>query len=215
MAEPNGTSASILPPEAIAFATRMYDAARNGQLDIFQQALPAGLPANMTNDKGDSLVCPSLALSFMSVLLSRSVSSRLSSASRITWRIELTARMRMEKDGEGWHLSFSLDDSKGDKTYANSKKIMLAAYYGHAPLVRLLLEHGANPNSLNDRGQSPLAGAVYKGEDDVIEALLEGNADPDYGDPSAIRSVELFKQEEKWLKKFEEAPGRGKATAAQ
>lgn len=34
----------------------MYDAARAGQMDIFQQALPAGLPANMTNDKGDSLV---------------------------------------------------------------------------------------------------------------------------------------------------------------
>jgi hypothetical protein len=53
----NGTpAASSLPPEAIALATRMYDAARNGQLDIFQQALPAGLPANMTNEKGDSLV---------------------------------------------------------------------------------------------------------------------------------------------------------------
>jgi hypothetical protein len=48
--------AATLPPEAIALASRMYDAARNGQLDIFQQALPAGLPANMTNDKGDSLV---------------------------------------------------------------------------------------------------------------------------------------------------------------
>jgi hypothetical protein len=45
-----------LPPEAIAFATKMYDAARAGQMDIFQQALPAGLPASMTNDKGDSLV---------------------------------------------------------------------------------------------------------------------------------------------------------------
>lgn len=43
-------------PEMIAFATRMYDAARAGQLDIFQQALPAGLPVNLTNDKGDSLV---------------------------------------------------------------------------------------------------------------------------------------------------------------
>lgn len=47
---------SSLTPEMIAFATRMYDAARAGQLDIFQQALPAGLPVNMTNDKGDSLV---------------------------------------------------------------------------------------------------------------------------------------------------------------
>lgn len=48
-------STSDLPPEAIAFATKMYDAARAGQLNIFQQALPAGLPANMTNEKGDSL----------------------------------------------------------------------------------------------------------------------------------------------------------------
>ena len=45
-----------LSPDAIAFAARMYDAARAGQMDIFEQALPAGLPANMTNEKGDSLV---------------------------------------------------------------------------------------------------------------------------------------------------------------
>jgi hypothetical protein len=45
-----------LPPEAIAFAGKMFDAARTGQIDVFQQALPAGLPATMTNDKGDSLV---------------------------------------------------------------------------------------------------------------------------------------------------------------
>lgn len=49
-------SAPELPPEALAFASRMYDAARAGQMDIFEQALPAGLPANMTNDKGDTLV---------------------------------------------------------------------------------------------------------------------------------------------------------------
>jgi hypothetical protein len=46
----------VIPPEAIEFATRMYNAAREGQLDIFKEALPAGLPANLTNDKGDSLV---------------------------------------------------------------------------------------------------------------------------------------------------------------
>jgi hypothetical protein len=80
MAETNGTSTSTLPPEAIAFATRMYDAARNGQLDIFQQALPAGLPANMTNDKGDSLVCSSIPLPVLLLLflLLRFVSACLS-----------------------------------------------------------------------------------------------------------------------------------------
>jgi hypothetical protein len=45
-----------LPPEALAFAQRMYDSARAGSLEIFQQALTAGLPANMTNENGDSLV---------------------------------------------------------------------------------------------------------------------------------------------------------------
>jgi len=134
---------SELPPEAIAFATRMYDAARSGQMDVFQQALPAGLPANMMNDKGDSLV-------------------------------------------------------------------MLAAYHGHAQLVKLLIQHGADPNRVNDRGQTPLAGAVFKGEAEVIEALLEGGADPDYGTPSAMEAVTLFRQEEKWKVRFEEAPGRGK-----
>ncbi|KAH8687120.1 ankyrin repeat-containing domain protein [Tricladium varicosporioides] len=140
----NDSTVASLPPEAIAFATRMYNAAREGQVDIFQQALPAGLPANMTNEKSDSL-------------------------------------------------------------------IMLAAYHGHARLVKLLIEHGADPNSLNDRGQSPLAGAVFKGEAEVIEALLEGGADPDHGNPSAMEAVTLFKQEERWKSLFEEAKGRGKA----
>jgi hypothetical protein len=49
-------SADELPPEAIALATRFFDAARNGQMDIFEQALARGLPANLTNDKGDTLV---------------------------------------------------------------------------------------------------------------------------------------------------------------
>jgi ankyrin repeat protein len=49
---------------------------------------------------------------------------------------------------------------------------MLAAYHGHAPLVKLLIHHGADPNCLNDRGQSPLAGAVFKGEAEVIEVRL-------------------------------------------
>lgn len=46
---------------------------------------------------------------------------------------------------------------------------MLAAYHGHAELVKVLLQHGGDANRLNDRGQSPLAGAVFKKEDAVIE----------------------------------------------
>lgn len=49
---------------------------------------------------------------------------------------------------------------------------MLAAYYGHAELVKFLIQHGADPNRLNDRLQSPLAGAVFKKEEDVIKVSL-------------------------------------------
>ncbi|KJR85804.1 ankyrin [Sporothrix schenckii 1099-18] len=133
-----------LPDEAIALASRLYNGARAGDLALFQQALPAGLPANLANEKGDSL-------------------------------------------------------------------LMLAAYYGHANLVRLLLHHGADPNRLNDKGQSPLAGAVFKAEDAVIEALLEGGADPEFGSPTPLETIVMFRQEDKWRAAFEAAPGRGQA----
>lgn len=86
---------------------------------------------------------------------------------------------------------------------------MLAAYHGHAPLVNLLIKHGANPNSPNDRGQTPLAGAVFKNEEAVVDVLLAGGADPEFGSPSATDSIVIFGQEGKWKKKFDEAPGRG------
>jgi ankyrin repeat protein len=68
---------------------------------------------------------------------------------------------------------------------------MLSAYHGHVSIVKLLLSHGANPNCLNDRGQSPLAGVVFKSERECIFALLEGGADPEIGDPSAIGACEV------------------------
>ncbi len=90
---------------------------------------------------------------------------------------------------------------------------MLAAYHGHAPLVSLLLSHGADPNRLNDRGQSPLAGAVLKNEKAVIEALVRGFADPDFGAPSATEAVKLFKLGEEWDKVFDEAREKLRARA--
>ncbi|KAF4437036.1 ankyrin [Fusarium acutatum] len=135
--------AGSLTPEMIEFASRMYDAARQGDVATFEQALPAGLPPNLTNDKGDTL-------------------------------------------------------------------LMLAAYHGHSDLVKVLIQHGADPNRLNDRGQSPLAGAVFKKEDAVIQ-LLDGGADPEYGQPSAAECITMFTQEDTWKSKFDAAPGKGQA----
>lgn len=68
---------------------------------------------------------------------------------------------------------------------------MLAAYHGHAQLVSLLLKHGADPDRLNDRGQSPLAGVVFKNEAECIKLLLDGGADPEIGTPSALDATQV------------------------
>ena len=81
---------------------------------------------------------------------------------------------------------------------------MLSTYHGHAPLSRLLLSHGADPNRLNDRGQSPLAGAVFKNEVELVDILLEAGADVDLGRPSAWEAVELFKKTNEYGEKFSE-----------
>lgn len=85
---------------------------------------------------------------------------------------------------------------------------MLSTYHGHPSLSRILLSHGADPNRLNDRGQSPLAGAVFKGEGEIVDLLLEAGADVDLGKPSAAEAMVLFKKTDEYGAKFEEARER-------
>lgn len=74
--------------------------------------------------------------------------------------------------------------------------LMLAAYHGHPATVRALLERGADPDRVNARGQTPLAGAVFKGARDVVAALVAADADPYLGDPNALDSARFFGRED-------------------
>lgn len=73
---------------------------------------------------------------------------------------------------------------------------MLAAYAGHTELVKSLLSRGADPNRLNDLGQSMVAGAVFKSHDDVVRALMSAGADARLGTPNAVQSVHMFGRKE-------------------
>lgn len=55
------TSATAFSPslEAIRLAAQMYNAAREGNKQVLEEALSSGLPANLTNEKGDTLVSES------------------------------------------------------------------------------------------------------------------------------------------------------------
>jgi ankyrin repeat protein len=70
--------------------------------------------------------------------------------------------------------------------------LMLAAYHGHSATVKALAGLDADVDRVNDRGQSPLAGAVFKDEQDVVAALLAAGADPDAGMPTAREAAAMF-----------------------
>lgn len=92
----------------------------------------------------------------------------------------------------------NLKNEKGD-TF-----LMLATYHGHAPLVKLLLQHAADPNIVNDKNQSPIAGAIFKNEVECTELLVRGGADLDLGTPSARDTAKIFGSAEKWERRWSE-----------
>lgn len=70
--------------------------------------------------------------------------------------------------------------------------LMLAAYHGRAETVAALIGRGADPNRRNSRDQSPVAGALFKGEDEVVRLLVTAGADLDAGTPSARAAAQMF-----------------------
>ncbi len=75
---------------------------------------------------------------------------------------------------------------------AGNTLLMLAAYHGHADTVRALLRLGADPDQRNARDQAPMAGALFKGADDVVVVLRQAGADLDSGTPTARAAASLF-----------------------
>ncbi|GAA6044293.1 hypothetical protein JCM8097_008683 [Rhodosporidiobolus ruineniae] len=51
-----GAMPESLPQEAIAYAQQFFTAARTGAVDVLRAPLEAGLPSNLTNENGDTLL---------------------------------------------------------------------------------------------------------------------------------------------------------------
>jgi ankyrin repeat protein len=115
--------------EVLDLASRVFDWARSGDVATLAAYVDAGVPVNLTNTNGDTLV-------------------------------------------------------------------MLATYYGHQAAVAALIARGADVDRHNNRGQTPLAGAVFKNDTTIIELLLEAEADPLAGSPSALETARFFEREE-------------------
>ncbi|WP_257160313.1 ankyrin repeat domain-containing protein [Corynebacterium cystitidis] len=74
--------------------------------------------------------------------------------------------------------------------------VMLASYSGQHELVTQLINAGADVNKPNNRGQTPLAGVIFKKEEAIIDDLLAAGADPLAGQPNSIDTARMFGRED-------------------
>jgi ankyrin repeat protein len=91
---------------------------------------------------------------------------------------------------------------------ARHRALSLAAQHGHAPIVRLLLDAGADPNRYDAEGNhahsTPLHQAVLRGHESVVRLLVERGARLDIRTPSGRehrlvgRSMVVERRRRRW-----------------
>lgn len=74
--------------------------------------------------------------------------------------------------------------------------LILAAYHDHPQTVGMLLEHGADPNRVNDHGQTALGAAVFRRSAVSVQLLMDWGAQPLAGQRSAVSVAAFFGLEE-------------------
>ena len=70
--------------------------------------------------------------------------------------------------------------------------LILSAYHDHPDTVRALLDLGADPERVNDRGQTALGAAVFRQSAPSVDALLAAGAGVRTGGRSAYEIAEFF-----------------------
>jgi ankyrin repeat protein len=74
--------------------------------------------------------------------------------------------------------------------------LILAAYHRQAGTVAALVEHGADTERVNDRGQTALGAAVFRSATEIVRTLLAAGADPHGGGRTAVQIAEFFELDE-------------------
>jgi ankyrin repeat protein len=123
--DPAGEATPTFTDEELALVESIFAMARTGQAEELAAAIDAGVPANLTNAKGDSL-------------------------------------------------------------------LILAAYHQHPQTVAALLARDADVDRVNDMGQTAMACAVFRNNEEIVGMLLDAGADPDKGSHTALEIAIQF-----------------------
>jgi ankyrin repeat protein len=69
--------------------------------------------------------------------------------------------------------------------------LMIASYHGHADIVRILLEHGANVNAEDDYNATAITRAAESGYLEIVRLLVAHGANTSIREESDLTALEL------------------------
>jgi len=78
--------------------------------------------------------------------------------------------------------TFLENDAEVNLTFDTRSALSVASMFGETEMVRLLLEHGADPNLQDRMGTTALMFAAEEGEEKIVNMLLKSGADTEFKD---------------------------------
>ncbi|KST58792.1 hypothetical protein AO398_20105 [Methylobacterium sp. GXS13] len=150
---PETSTPPVLDDETLAFAGRIFQFARMGHADELAELFGQGLPANLRNDKGDSLLMLAAyngQAEATRVILEAGGDPELANDRGQTplagaaFKNDLAVARLLLQHG-------AAVDGTGDGTRT---ALMTAAMFDRTEMVTLLLKHGADPDHRDAAGQS-------------------------------------------------------------
>ncbi|MDX2761170.1 ankyrin repeat domain-containing protein [Streptomyces europaeiscabiei] len=126
-----------LDPEVVELATRIFDLARRGETEALVSYVDAGVPADLTNDRGDSLVM--LAAYHGHADAVRALLARGGAADRVNDRGQTPLAGAVFKGEEG--VVRVLLDGGADPVAGTPNAIDTARMFGRNELLGLFAAH--------------------------------------------------------------------------
>jgi len=159
-----------LDDAALAFAEQVFDSARSGDAERLGDLLGRGLPANIRNHNGDSLLMLASYHGHFDatrVLLERGADPQLRNNKGQT----PLAGAAFKGDLEMVKLLIECGADVEGASPDGKTALMMAAMFNRTEIVEYLIEQGADPHAADVNGATPLAAAAMMGATDT-QALL-------------------------------------------
>lgn len=166
----DGEKPPVFDEDTIAFAGRMFDYARSGQGEELAQVLAMGLPPNLRNDKGDTLVMLASYHGHADAVRRLLAAGADPSIANDRGQTPLAGAcfkgdadvVRALLDGAA-----AVDGHGGD----GRTPLMTAAMFNRMEIVELLLDRGADPSLCDARGMTAEDLAKHLNAPDTSERL--------------------------------------------